>query len=55
MLGDDPSSYTECTLSYADSVSVLIKCTDRGGLMHVSLYTFRYFKFIEIVTYAALK
>jgi len=55
MLGDDPSSNTECTSSYANYVSVWIKNTDRGGLMHVSLDTYRCFKFIEIATYAALK
>ena len=55
MLGDDPSSNSECTSSYAEYVSVWIQCTDRGGLMHVSLDTFKCFKFIELATYAGLK
>ena len=55
MLGDDPSSNIECTSSYAEYISVWIQCTDHGGLKHVSLDTFTCFKFIEIMTYAALK
>ena len=41
--------------NYAEYISVWIQCTDRGGLKHVSLDTFTCFKFIEIMTYAALK
>ena len=55
MLGDDPSSNSECTSSYAEYVSVWIQCTDCGGLMHISLDTFRCFKFIELATYVGLK
>jgi len=51
LLSDDPSSNIEHTLSYADYVSTWIQCTDLGGLMHVSLDTFRCFKFIEIKTF----
>ena len=55
MLGDNPSSNTECTSPYANYVSVWFKSTDYGGLMRVSLDTYRCFKFIKIATYAALK
>ena len=38
-----------------DYVKVWMKTNDRGGLMHVSLDTFRCFKAIEMVTYDLIK
>ena len=38
-----------------DYVKVWTKTNDRGGLMHVSLDTFRCFKAIEMVTYDLIK
>jgi len=58
MLGDDPSSNSECASSlynYAEYVIVWIQYTDHGGLMHVSLDMFRCFKVIELATYAGPK
>ena len=54
MLGEDHAS-TESHSTYMDYIKVWTKTNDRGGLMHVSLDTFRCFKAIEIVTYDLIK
>lgn len=50
MLGEDQVSI-EANTTYMDYIKVWTKINDRGGLIHVSLDTFRCFKAIEIVTY----
>ena len=54
MLGEDPVSI-EAHSTYMDYVKVWTTTNDRGGLMHVSLDTFRCFRAIEMVTYDLIK
>ena len=54
MLGEDPGSI-EAHSTYMDYVKVWTTTNDRGGLMHVSLDTFRCFRAIEMVTYDLIK
>jgi len=54
MLGEDQASI-EAHSTYMDYVKAWVRTNDRGGLMHVSLDTFRCFKAIETVVYKFLK
>ena len=54
MLGEDQGN-VEAYSSFMDYVKVWTQTTDRGGLMHVSLDTFRCFSAIELVIYELIK
>ena len=54
MIGENASSI-ECTASYSDYVKMWTKKNDRGGLIHVSNDTFRFFCGIEKVTFELIK
>jgi len=54
MLGEDERS-TEAHTSYMDYVKVWTQNNDRGGLIHVSMDTFRCFEAIELVTHDLIK
>ena len=54
MIGESASSI-ECSASYLDYVKVWIKQNDRGGLIHVSNDTLRFFCATEKITYELIK
>ena len=54
MIGEDTSSI-ECTASYLDYVKTWTTQNDRGGLIHISNDTFRFFCAVEKITYELIK
>lgn len=54
MLGEDSDNIEACN-SFGEYVKMWTIQTDRGGLLHASIDTFRLFKAIEMITYDLMK